>query len=70
MIHVNQDVAIHGALGIDQTDAAGEVFWNLGPGVFLMCEFLQRHAERFIVAFRTQGDQPCMAVAGKCLGHL
>ena len=68
MIHVDQDVAIHRALGIDQSDAAGKVLWDLGAGVALVRELLQRDAVRLVVARRMQREFPTFARAGKPCG--
>src|ERR1022692_130675 len=67
MIHVDQDIAIHRALGIDQSDAAGKVFWNLGAGVSIMGKLLQCHTERLIIARWLHHELPGPTGAGKCL---
>src|SRR5207244_10391947 len=69
MIHVNQDVAVHSALRIDQRNPAGKILWNVSASVLFMGEFLQGDAVWLVVTRRTQSDHPCAAAAGKCLGR-
>ena len=67
MIHVNQDIAIHGTFRIDQRHFAREIFRDLRPGVVLVGEFLERDAVWFVVAHDAKRDHPCPTGAGKCL---
>ena len=67
MIHIDQDVAIHRALRIDQRHAAGKILRNLGAGITFVRELLERDAIRFVVARRAQRDLPRPARARECL---
>ena len=67
MIHIDQNIAIHRTLRINQRHAAGKILGNLRAGVSLVRELLQRDAVRFVIARRTQRDLPGPARARKCL---
>lgn len=44
-----------GKYRVDQRHRAGEILWNIGAGIALVREFLERHAVGFVIARRTHG---------------
>ena len=68
VIHVDQHLAVLVVLRIGEGDLAGEVFRDLGAGIRLVGEVLQRHAVGFVVAGGPELDAPVAAIQFEILG--